>query len=402
MLDAAVFHGGEKLTSGCSKLVNVPALAASNQEVLTELLYRGDDGPWGIQAQAEPWLRLNTELKGLDVKVPIYDVAGGAQEKVVHYRVTTLYSFDGATFSAVLGGQSAAAKRPNPYNDVDSDSMRDLDSLQTVFFADGVAQEILDCQVPGLTQEQKQEFARMTGTGLQTRTVLQGHYLQVYLGPLHLVIRVAAALLAGEVRTLNALNQLPGFLTHLKECLHLEETVIFETRGSGVPRVALTGSNVKSLLQVHKQLLRCPCGHVHVDEQMVAVFDDLWSQFQWLRDTLTTVDPKEFAARAPLFSDRALIFARCGKAATGPAFVTPSVARLVNFVPLGFKALVELGISYGALTEEGIEYLHWVKHLRAQFTGKGARLSFGSNQLLPNYASYCFVDCVWCRRWQAV
>lgn len=371
MLDAAVFHGGQKLTSGCSKVVNNPRLAASNQDVLTELLYRGDDGPLGVQAQAEHWLRLNLELMASPLELPGMSL----EVPIFRFPVEVFFSFDGATFQAVLGGQSAASKHPNAYNYVDSESIRDVESLQTMMFTPEVVDAILSLQKAGLTAAQQQEFARVTGTGLLFRTALQSNFLRVYLGPLHLMIRIAAALLAGEVRTVVALQLLPAFLKHLKECLGLEHTVIFDSRGSSVPRVALNGSNVKQLLLVKEKLLRCDRCSLAVDERIVAVFEDLWSQFHWIRDTLVTVDPQDFAVRAREFSHRCCIFARCGKIATGPAFVTPSVSRLINYVPLGLGQLVKAGVAYGALTEEGIEFLHWVKHLRAQFTAKGETLS---------------------------
>jgi len=162
------------------------------------------------------------------------------------------------------------------------------------------------------------------------------------------------------------------WIKHLKH-LGFTDSMVFDSRGSGAPRVSLTGTNVKRLLEHRHDLLSCKeCG-LGLGDDVLAAIDDLWTQFASIRETLVTLDQEQFNLGVKTFSDRVVTFARGGVTLFGPGFMTPSVRRLEDFVPMELSTLVQLNITYGALTEEGIEYGHW---RRRQFLGSTSNGAF--------------------------
>jgi hypothetical protein len=279
--------------------------------------------------------------------------------------VEPFHTFDGAGVCEGAGAPNNISKYNQPFTITSSDDNRDVNAIfphqKTSEFVKAVAD-----RMP--TKEDKTWSREHRGV---MGPVLTGSSIDhIIYCALHLCMCSANSLVKAVLRLNMDKGTMQHMVDHWTNCLLVP--VNFHLDKNKLPACGLKGNAMKTLLGMSEKFIHCDNPkHKFLDEQLCDAIKFLMSELHKLVAVILEKEFAVFTKAVDEFHLRSLQYVRLVVTIFGPRAYTPTLFRIVHWLPVAFDICIKMGVTFERTSNSVIESQHKTQESLSKFNASG-------------------------------
>jgi hypothetical protein len=279
--------------------------------------------------------------------------------------VDPFHCYDGAGFCEAAGAPNNISKYNQPFTITSSGDNSDVNAIvphqKTREFVNGVAE-----RMP--TKEDKNWSREHLGV---MGPVLTGSQMdRILFCALHLCMCPVNSLLKAVLRLHMDKGTMQLQVDHWTQCNMVP--VNFYLDKNKLPACGLKGNAMKTLLSMSEKFIHCDNPkHKFLDEQLCDAIRFLVSELHKLVTVILETDFAVFTKAVDGFHLRSLQYVRLVVTIFGPRAYTPTLFRIVHWLPVAFELCIKRGFTFERTSNSVIESQHRTQESLHKFNASG-------------------------------